>query len=73
MGLGICFDERYETITCVMNDSTNTNLASVLAVTVIMFQNNDWLSLTLARVFNITSVEVAVIAVVSANWAETFL
>lgn len=73
MGLGICFDERYESITGMMDYSADADLATVSAMLVVMLQDNDRLSLTLAGVLNITGVEVAVIAVVAANWADAFL
>jgi hypothetical protein len=73
MGLGICFDERYEPITCMMYNSTDTDLASLFAMPVIVLQDNDRLPLTRAGVFNIAGTKVTVIAIVSANWTETLL
>jgi len=73
MGSGICFDERYEPITCRVHYSTDTNLTSGFAVLMIMLQNVDELFLTFAFVFNISSAEVAVIAIVSANWTNALL
>ncbi len=73
MSLGICFDERYEPITCMVHNSTDTDLASVFAMPVIVLQDNDRLLLTRARVFNIAGVEVTVIAIVSADWADAVL
>jgi len=53
--------------------STNANFTSLLAMLMIVLQNNDRLSLTLPVVFNIASVKIAVIAIVSAHWADTVL
>src|ERR1700674_5704276 len=73
MDLGISLDERYEPIACMMYDSTDTDLAAVFAMPVIVLQDNDRLLLTLAGVLNIASVKVTVIAVVPANRADTVL
>jgi hypothetical protein len=73
MGLGICFNERYESITCHMYYSTDTNFTSCFAMLMIVLQNIDRLSFTLAGVFNISGVKVTVIAIVSANWTDTLL
>jgi hypothetical protein len=75
MGSGICFDERYEPITCRMHNSTDTNFTSCFAMGMIVLQNIDWLSLTLVAtlVFSISSFKEAVIAIVSANWTDTLL
>lgn len=73
MGLGICFNERYEPIACMMHNSTDTDLASLFAMPVIVLQDNDWLCLTFASMFNIASVKVTVIAIVSANRTDTLL
>jgi hypothetical protein len=53
--------------------STDTNFTSCLAVLMIVLQNIDQLPLTFAFVFNISSAEVAVIAIVSANWTNALL
>ena len=67
MGLGICFDERYEPIARRMYYSTDANFTSYFAMLMIMLQDIDRLFLTLTGVFNISSVKVAIIAVVSAD------
>lgn len=67
MGLGICFDERYEPITRRMNYSTDTNFASGIAMLMIVLQHIDRLFPTLTGVLNLSSVKVTVIAIVSAN------
>jgi hypothetical protein len=53
--------------------STDTNFTSCFAMLMIVLQDIDRLFLALAGVFNISSVKVTVIAIVSANWANTFL
>jgi hypothetical protein len=73
MGLRICFDERYEPVARMVYNCTDTNLTPIFAMPVIVIQHDDWLSPALARVFDIASMKVAVIAIVSANWAETLL
>ena len=73
MGLGICFDERYEPITCMMHNCADTDLASLFAMPVIVLQDNDRLPLTRAGMFNIAGAKVTVIAIVSANRTETLL
>lgn len=73
MGLGICFDECYEPITCRMNHPTDTNFTSCFAMFMIVLQNIDRLSFTLAGMFNVSSVKITVIAIVSANWTDTIL
>jgi len=73
MRLGICFDERYEPITCMMHNSADTDLASLFAMPVIVLQDNDRLRLTRAGVFDIAGVEVTVIAVIPADWTDAVL
>lgn len=73
MGLRVCLDERYESITCMVDYSADADFASVSAMPVVMLQDNDRLSFTLAGVLDIASVEVAVIAVVTTNWADAIL
>jgi hypothetical protein len=73
MGLGICFDERYEPITCMMHNCADTDLASLFAMPVIVLQDNDRLPPTRAGVFNIAGVEVTVIAIIPTDWADALL
>ena len=73
MGLGICLDKRYEPITGVMHNSTDTNLTSLFAMPVVVLQDNDRLRLTRTGVLNIASVKVTVIAVVATNRADAVL
>src|SRR6266496_1574690 len=73
MGLGICFDEGYEPITCMMHYSADTGFTPCLAMLMIVLQNDDWLPLTLTGVLNIASVKVAVVAIVPANWTDALL
>jgi hypothetical protein len=71
MRLGICFYERYEAITCRMHYSADTANASFFAMLMIVLQNINRLSSALAAVFDISSVKVTVITIVSADWADT--
>jgi len=71
--LGIGLNERYEPIARVMYYSTDALLASVLAMPVVVLENDHRLFLTFTRMFNITSVKVALITVISANWADPLL
>jgi hypothetical protein len=73
MSLGVCFDKGYEPITCRMHHSADAGFTSRFAMLMIVLQNIDQLLLTLTGVFDISSVKVTVIAVVSANGANTVL
>jgi hypothetical protein len=71
--LGIGLNEGYKPIAGVMHHSTNTFLASVLAMSVIVLEDNDRLLLALSRMFDIARMKVAVVAVISANRAYPLL
>ena len=73
MRLGICFNERYKPIARVMYYATDADFASCFAMLVIVLQDNDRLCPARASVFNIASVKVTVVAVVSANRADALL
>jgi len=73
MGLGICFDERYEPIACMMYDSTDADLTPIFAMPVIVLQHNDRLRVTRTGMPNIASVKVTVAAVVAADRADAVL
>jgi hypothetical protein len=73
MGLGISFEESYKPITSVMDDSADTDLASVLTMSVVMLQDNNWLFLALAGMLDIASVKITIVAVVSTNRTKAFL
>ena len=73
MRLGIGLDERYEPVTRVMYYPTDALLASIFAMSVIVLEDDHRLFLALARMFDIASMKVAVVAVVSANWANSLL
>ncbi len=73
MGLGIRLDESYEPVTRVMHYPSDTNLASHLAMHVIVLQDNDRLFPAFSDVLNIARVEVTIIAPVSTDWADAFL
>jgi hypothetical protein len=70
--LGIRLNKSDVPITRVMYYPTNALLTSVLAMTVVVLQHDDWLLPALAGVLDIASVKVAIVAVVSANWADPF-
>jgi hypothetical protein len=73
VSLGICLDEGNGSIACMVYDSTNTILAAVLAVPMIVLQNDNRLPLTSAWVFNLASVEVTIVAVIAADWTDAVL
>lgn len=73
MGLGICLDERYEPVACMVHNSADALLTPIFAMPVIVLQDDDRLSLALAGMFDIASVKVTVAAVIPANWADAFL
>jgi hypothetical protein len=73
MGLGICFDERYEPVTRVMHYTPDTNLTSHFAMRVIVLKDNDRLFPTLTGVVHIARVKVTIVAIVSADWTDAIL
>lgn len=73
MGLRIRFNERYEPVTRVVYYPTEAFLASVSAMAVIVLQDHDGLFLALTRMFDIARMKVAVVAVISANRANSLL
>ena len=73
MHLGICLYERYKFIARVVHYSTDTDFASCFAMLVIVLEDNDRLCSTRPRVFNIASVIVTVVAIVSANRTNALL
>ena len=73
MRLGIRLDERYEPVTGVMYDTPNAFLASILAMPVIVLEDDYRLFPALTRMFDIASMKVAIVAVEPANWADSIL
>ncbi len=73
MGLGVRLDECYEPIACMMHNPTDTDFTPVLAMPMIVLQDNDRLCPALACVLNISGVKIAVVAAVSANRTDAFL
>ena len=53
--------------------ATDADLTALVAMLVIVFQNNDWLLPAFTGVFYIASAEVTIIAVVSTDWTDTVL
>ncbi len=73
MRLGTCLNERYEPIARVVNYSADARLASILAVSVVVLQDDHGLLLAFAGVCNVASVEVAVVTAVSADRTDAVL
>jgi hypothetical protein len=73
MSLRICLDKGNEPVTSVMHNSTDTLLASIFAVPVVVLQDDHRLFLALTRMRDVTSVKVAIVAAVAANRAEAIL
>ena len=73
MRLGICLEKRYKPITGVVDNATNTDRASCLAVSVVVLQHDDRLCPTGASMLDTASVKIAVAAVVATDRADAFL
>lgn len=73
MGMRIRLDESYKPIAGVMDNPPDADLAPVLAMAVVMLQDNNRLSLALAGVFDIAGVEITIVTIVSANGTKAFL
>ena len=73
MHLGICLNERYKPIARVVHYPTDADFASCFAMLVIVLEDNDRLCPTRTSVFNIASVKVTVVAIVSAKGTNALL